>query len=58
MNSNVEIISDGTPTGTKIFVGGVEIKGVQSIVISPIKIDEFLTATITLIGVKLGKVNG
>jgi len=53
--SNVNIISNGTPTDTKIIVGGVTMEGVIKIEIDPITPNaDFVTAIVTIEGFRLG----
>ena len=44
--SNVRIVSDGTTSGTKVFVSDVEVQSVAGIVIDPITPNAPLQATI------------
>lgn len=45
-DSNVKIVSDGTPAGTKVLVDGVPMDFVERVDIDPILPDRFLSATI------------
>lgn len=51
--SNVTIISDGTPDGTKVQVGDGLMEGVLSIEVQPIKPDRAVQATIKILMPKL-----
>jgi len=44
--SNVRIESDGTVSGTKVYVGGVQLTNVAKIEIEPIEPDAVVTATV------------
>ena len=47
---NIRIVSNGTPTGTKVYAGDTLLSGVNKIVIHPITSDNFVTADITFFG--------
>lgn len=53
--AKVYVVSDGTATGTSVYVGDVRIEGVARVAISDITPGGWVTATITVEGAALGK---
>tara|TARA_R110001599_G_scaffold100770_9_gene258139 strand:+ start:5898 stop:6149 length:252 start_codon:yes stop_codon:yes gene_type:complete len=51
--SNVEIVSDGTAIGTKVYVDGEYIEGLTKIEILPIKPNGIVSAVLTIDKVSL-----
>ena len=56
---NVSIISDGTVENTRMLVDGVEVKGLVSVNLDPIRLEtNIVRAVIVIDHVKLGEIKG
>lgn len=56
---NVSIISDGTVENTKMLVDGVEVRGLVSVNLDPIRLEtNVVRAVIVIDNVKLGELKG